>query len=101
MFSSTKTQILQLFYVCFSLPAINSLGLEWYPLPGVAWLLTEIGGLQFPATPFTGWFSSIEILRDLLEENRYPGVMQVNAEYFNRKKLYDHIYFIRNFVRRF
>ena len=61
----------------FSLPEIDSLGLKWFPLPGVSCLLAEIGGLQFPAAPFTGWYGSIEILRDLLEENRYPGVMQV------------------------
>ena len=61
-----------------SIKAIASLGLEWYPLPGVSWLLTEIGGLQFPATPFTGWYSSIEILRDFLEENRYPGILEVD-----------------------
>ena len=61
-----------------SLPAISGLGLEWYPLPGVSWLMTEIGGLQFPATPFTGWYSSIEILRDFLEDNRYPGVCEVS-----------------------
>ena len=51
--------------------------MEWFPLPGVSCLLAEIGGLQFPAAPFTGWYGSIEILRDLLEENRYPGVMKV------------------------
>ena len=60
-----------------SIEAIERLNLEWYPLPGVSWLLTEIGGLQFPATPFTGWYSSIEILRDFLEENRYPGILEV------------------------
>ena len=63
---------------------IASLGLEWYPLPGVSWLLTEIGGLQFPATPFTGWYSSIEILRDFLEENRYPGILEVDNIKFNK-----------------
>ena len=40
--------------------------------------MTEIGGLQFPAAPFTGWYSSIEILRDFLEDNRYPGVCEVS-----------------------
>ena len=60
-----------------SLLEIEKLDLEWFPLPGVSCLLAEIGGLQFPAAPFTGWYGSIEILRDLLEENRYPGVMKV------------------------
>ena len=72
-------QRIMLFFIYLtSLPAISGLGLEWYPLPGVSWLMTEIGGLQFPATPFTGWYSSIEILRDFLEDNRYPGVCEVS-----------------------
>lgn len=68
------------------MPEIGSLGLKWFPLPGVSCLLAEIGGLQFPAAPFTGWYGSIEILRDLLEQNRYPGVMQVFFDIIVAKK---------------
>ena len=53
----------------------------------MSWLLTEIGGLQFPATPFTGWYSSIEILRDFLEENRYPGILEVDLLHINLKNV--------------
>ena len=66
-------------YSFLSIPEIGELNLEWLPLPGVSCLLAEIGGLQFPAAPFTGWYGSIEILRDLLEENRYPGVLKVGS----------------------
>jgi nitric oxide synthase oxygenase domain/subunit len=59
------------------LPEIGQLNLEGLPLPGVSSLLAEIGGLQFPAAPFTGWYSSIEIISDLLVENRYPGMLKV------------------------
>jgi len=31
----------------------------------------EAGGLQFPSSPFGGWYSSVEILRDFIEPNRY------------------------------
>ena len=31
----------------------------------------EVGGLQFPAAPFNGWYNSVEIVRDFLEEPRY------------------------------
>ena len=78
-----------------SIKAIASLGLEWYPLPGVSWLLTEIGGLQFPAAPFTGWYSSIEILRDFLEENRYPGILEVDNIKFNKTCTFQNIYLLQ------
>ena len=48
------------------------MNLEWYALPYVAGMMFEVGGLQFPAAPFTGWYTSIEIAtRDLLEPTRY------------------------------
>ena len=64
----------------FSLPAISGLGLQWFSVPGVSWLMAEVGGIQFPASPFSGWYSSVEILRDFLEECRYPGLMKVNVK---------------------
>ena len=67
----------------YSLPAISGLGLQWFSVPGVSWLMAEIGGIQFPASPFSGWYSSVEILRDFLEECRYPGLMKVALLLFN------------------
>jgi nitric oxide synthase oxygenase domain/subunit len=37
----------------------------------VAGMMLEVGGLQFPAAPFGGWYYSVEIVRDILEPNRY------------------------------
>jgi nitric oxide synthase oxygenase domain/subunit len=37
----------------------------------VAGMMLEVGGLQFPASPFGGWYCSVEIVRDILEPNRY------------------------------
>ena len=46
--------------------------LQWYALPMVSGHLLEIGGLEFPAAPFAGWYTSVEIAtRDFLEPNRY------------------------------
>ena len=36
--------------------AINSFNLEWFGLPLVAGLMLEVGGVQFPAAPFSGTF---------------------------------------------
>ena len=62
------------------MPAISGLGLQWFSVPGVSWLMAEVGGIQFPASPFSGWYSSVEILRDFLEECGYPGLMKVGFE---------------------
>nr|DBA25386.1 TPA: hypothetical protein GDO54_012920 [Pyxicephalus adspersus] len=48
------------------------LGLKWYSLPAVSSLLLEIGGLEFPAVPFNGWYMSSEIgMRNLCDSSRY------------------------------
>ncbi|XP_075070343.1 nitric oxide synthase 3 isoform X2 [Mixophyes fleayi] len=48
------------------------LGLKWYALPAVSSLLLEIGGVQFPAVPFNGWYMSTEIgMRNLCDSYRY------------------------------
>ena len=39
-----------------SIKEINYLNLEWFGLPGVSSMIMELGGVQFPASPFTGWY---------------------------------------------
>ena len=53
------------------LPAIGDLKFQWYGLPSVAGMMLEVGGLQFPASPFGGWYCSVEIVRNILEPHRY------------------------------
>ncbi|XP_043922256.1 nitric oxide synthase, brain-like [Protopterus annectens] len=56
------------------------LGLKWYALPAVANMLLEIGGLEFPAAPFNGWYLSTEIgVRDFCDPQRY-NILQEIAE---------------------
>ena len=51
---------------------INEMGLKWFTLPGVASMMAEIGGNQFTAAPFAGWYQETEIsTRDLLDPQRY------------------------------
>ncbi|KAM4687612.1 nitric oxide synthase 3 isoform 2-T2 [Discoglossus pictus] len=48
------------------------LGLKWYALPAVSSLLLEIGGLEFPAVPFNGWYMGTEIgMRNFCDSYRY------------------------------
>jgi nitric oxide synthase oxygenase domain/subunit len=48
------------------LKAIDDLKFQWFALPSVAGMMLEVGGIQFPATPFGGWYSSVEIVRNIL-----------------------------------
>lgn len=57
----------------------GELGLRWYALPAVSNMLLEIGGLEFPAAPFNGWYMSSEIgTRNLCDSHRY-NLLQVSA----------------------
>jgi len=48
------------------------LGLQWYAVPIVSDMRLEIGGVQYPAAPFNGWYMGTEIgSRDFGDEDRY------------------------------
>ncbi|KAF1585960.1 UNVERIFIED_CONTAM: Nitric oxide synthase, endothelial, partial [Eudyptes robustus] len=56
----------------------GELGLRWYALPAVSNMLLEIGGLEFPAAPFNGWYMSSEIgTRNLCDSHRYNLLPEV------------------------
>lgn len=49
----------------------SELGLRWYALPAVSSMLFDVGGIQFTATTFSGWYMSTEIgSRNLCDTNR-------------------------------
>lgn len=50
----------------------KELDLKWYGLPAVANMLLEVGGLEFTACPFNGWYMGTEIgVRDFCDAQRY------------------------------
>lgn len=56
----------------------KDLNLKWYGLPAVANMLLEIGGLEFPACPFSGWYMGTEIgVRDFCDASRYNILEEV------------------------
>lgn len=63
----------------FSL-AFDKLGLKWVPAPALSRMGFDIGGVQYTATPFIGWFMDAEIgVRDLSDRQRYnvlPSLIQ-------------------------
>ncbi|KYB25321.1 Nitric oxide synthase-like Protein [Tribolium castaneum] len=49
----------------------GELGLKWYALPAVANMMFDVGGLQFTAAPFNGWYMSTEIgCRNICDTHR-------------------------------
>lgn len=56
----------------------KELDLKWYGLPAVANMLLEVGGLEFPACPFSGWYMGTEIgVRDFCDTSRYNILEEV------------------------
>ena len=55
-----------------ALPWFSDLGLKWYAVPILSDMKLRIGGIDFPAAPFNGWYMGTEIgSRDLGDEARY------------------------------
>jgi nitric-oxide synthase len=54
------------------------LGLKWFALPAVSGMWLEIGGVSFPAAPFSGWYVGSEIgARDLADIDRYNALPEI------------------------
>ncbi|XP_063060626.1 nitric oxide synthase 2b, inducible [Engraulis encrasicolus] len=59
----------------------KDLQLRWYTVPAVTNMLLEIGGLEFSACPFSGWYMGTEIgVRDLCDTRRYNILEQVGRK---------------------
>lgn len=56
----------------------EELDLKWFALPAVSGMRLEIGGVSFPAAPFSGWYVGSEVgARDLADVNRYNALPQI------------------------
>lgn len=54
------------------------MGLEWYGLPAVSGMMLDVGGIEFPAAPFSGWYMVTEIAcRDLGDTHRYNKLPEI------------------------
>ncbi|GLB07177.1 hypothetical protein AtubIFM57258_002500 [Aspergillus tubingensis] len=59
-------------------PGFNELGLRWYQFPALSRLGFDIGGVQYTATPFIGWYMDAEIgVRNLADTFRFDGLPEV------------------------
>jgi nitric-oxide synthase len=56
----------------------KELGLRWYAVPIISDMLLEIGGLEFTAAPFNGWYMETEIgSRNFGDTNRFNLLPEV------------------------
>ena len=61
-------------------PWFASMQVKWYGLPLISEMMLEIGGIEYTAAPFNGWYMGTEIgSRNLGDTNRY-NLLPVIAE---------------------
>jgi nitric-oxide synthase, bacterial len=59
-------------------PWFAELGLRWHANPAISNLTLDVGGVRYPASPFSGWYVSSEIgARNLSDEARYDMLPRV------------------------
>lgn len=67
-----KEKVLEVELTHPDLPWFGDLGLRWHALPLISDMTLEMGGIEYPAAPFNGWYMLTEIgSRNLGDENRY------------------------------
>jgi nitric-oxide synthase, bacterial len=60
------------------LPWFADLGLRWHAVPAISNMRLAIGGIEYPAAPFNGWYLGTEIgARNLVDANRYDMLAPV------------------------
>jgi len=53
-------------------PWFAGLGLKWHALPAISNMLLEVGGIRYPAAPFSGWYMLTEVAtRNFADKSRY------------------------------
>lgn len=61
-----------------SIKGFEDLGVRWYSTPIISNMILEVGGIEFKAAPFNGWYMGTEIgARNLSDEDRYDLLPKV------------------------
>ncbi|WP_100371734.1 nitric oxide synthase oxygenase [Bacillus sp. FJAT-45037] len=61
-----------------TISAFSDLGLKWYGVPFIADMKLEVGGVDYVAAPFNGWYMGTEIgARNFADESRYDMLPKV------------------------
>ncbi|MGH9381585.1 MAG: nitric oxide synthase oxygenase [Thermoanaerobaculia bacterium] len=63
------------------LPRFADLGLRWYAVPAISNMPLRIGGITYPAAPFSGWYMGTEIgSRNLADVDRYDMLPKIGRQ---------------------
>ncbi|WP_408011564.1 nitric oxide synthase oxygenase [Pseudalkalibacillus sp. A8] len=59
-------------------PTFEDLNIKWYAVPMISDMKLEIGGIEYSAAPFNGWYMGTEIgARNLADQDRYDLLPKV------------------------
>jgi nitric-oxide synthase len=71
-FEIPKKQVLEVPIIHPEYDWLADLNLKWYALPAISNMVLKIGGINYTAAPFSGWYMGTEVgARDLADETRY------------------------------
>ncbi|RWS11815.1 nitric oxide synthase: inducible-like protein [Dinothrombium tinctorium] len=71
----------------------KELGLKWYAVPAVSDMLLDVGGLEFSAAPFNGWYMGTEIgARDFCDPQRYDLLEKIGQKMGLNTSLYSNLW---------
>eukprot|EP00752_Nemacystus_decipiens_P005386 g4883.t1 len=62
-------------------PEFAKLGLKWGAVPSITNFTMSLGGIDYTACPFNGWFMNTEVARDLIEEGRCARAHEIAASF--------------------
>lgn len=80
-FSIPKEIVLEVDIRHPEITAIADLQLKWYAVPIVSEMKLEIGGMDYTAAPFNGWYMGTEIgARNLADETRYNMLPKIASK---------------------
>ncbi|MEI7027758.1 nitric oxide synthase oxygenase [Paenibacillus sp. y28] len=78
LFDIPKQLVLEVPLTHPELPGFSDLQLQWYAVPMVSDMRLEIGGIDYTAAPFNGWYMGTEIgARNLADQQRYNMLPKV------------------------
>ncbi len=88
VFPPPHAQALEVHLTHPTLPWFSDLRLKWYAVPILSDMKLRIGGIDFPAAPFNGWYMGTEIgSRDLGDEARYDMLPAIAEKIGINRKL--------------
>jgi nitric-oxide synthase len=85
VFQLARTDVLEVPITHPEYAWFEELGLRWYALPAISDMALEIGGVRYPAVPFSGWYALSEVVEDLGHPSRRAATIPAIAARMPRR----------------